>query len=54
MEGPGSVTIKQRSLSQAPRGRGKPSEQKPRNYKTLAEKLALAKTCFYSYTGWRV
>ena len=47
MEGPGSVTIKQRSLSQAPRERGNPSEQKPHNYKqTLAEKLALAKTCF--------
>ena len=28
MEGPGSATIKQRSQSQAPRGKEKPSEQK--------------------------
>ena len=32
MEGPGSATIKLRSLPKAPRGRGNPSEQKPHNY----------------------
>ena len=43
MEGSGSTTIKLSSPSQAPRGRGNLSKQKPHNYRlTTADKLALS------------
>ena len=43
MESSGGATIKQRSPSQAPRGRGNPSKQNQHNHRqTTIDKLALS------------
>ena len=55
MEGPASVTINNAAY---PKHQEEEETPPNRNHiitnKHYAEKIALAKTCFYSYTGWRV